>query len=320
MRQLPRFAPLRQAPRGRFRRTPPMIFAPVLALMALALALMAGQRIGVPAGLGGFAAGVAAALFLFAAIAYLAKLSRRPAVLGDELAVLPGRLGVDAGLVGLCLSGALLAGFAPLAGKLALIAGLLALAAVVVFDLARAGEHSAPAWQLRVTALLVAAAGAGMLGWPGLGRVLIWPGALAAVVLAALSLGQMRRRRMPVVLLPLMALHLAPVAAFGAAAAILDAPLQQQAYGLSLAGLILLPVFAWRAGTGLFLVLLTIPLSLAAWQFCALAAANPGNGLLGALALIILALAAGVSIPASFATLRDWAGGRLATRSNAAIA
>ena len=327
-----RFAPPRQAPAGLWRRTPPMIFAPLLALLALALAWRVGiDRFSLPQGLSGFLDGVAAALFVFAALAYLVKLLRRPSVLAEEQTTLPGRVGTDAGAAGLCLLGGVLSPHMPLAGQGALILGLVALLVLILLDLralsrarmaggAGAAEVAGPERQLRWAGLLAAAAVAPMMGWPGLGQMLIWPGALGALVVAVLSLRQLRRRRIPPVLLPLMALHLAAVAAYGAAAVNLGAALQQPAFGLTLAGLLLVPWFAIRAGTGLFLAALTVPVSLAAWFLSILAAANPGLWGLGILAGLVLVAATLICVPATFIVMRDWARGRLAVRSNAAIA
>ena len=58
-----RFALPKPAPKGLWRRVPPMIFAPILGLMALALAWRAGMaQFALPAGLSGLFDGIAAAL------------------------------------------------------------------------------------------------------------------------------------------------------------------------------------------------------------------------------------------------------------------
>ena len=80
-----RFAPPKPAPKGLWRRVPPMIFTPILGLMSLALAWRAAMtQFALPAGLSGLLDGVAVALFLFAATAYAVKLLWRPAVLADD--------------------------------------------------------------------------------------------------------------------------------------------------------------------------------------------------------------------------------------------
>ncbi len=327
MTDRPRFVAPRQAPAGLWRRTPPMIFAPILALLALALAWRAGiGEFSLPAGLADFLSGVAVALCLFAVVAYAAKIMRRPAVLGDELTTLPGRVGVDAGMVSLILSGGVLAPVSLIAGRAMLVCGLVALIALLVQDLrhllARRSDRGqgGPAWQLRWTGLLAAAAVAQVTGWQVLAAWLVYPGAVAALITAGAAMAQLRAQRVPKVLLPLMALHLVPVAAYGVAAVALQAGFQQTAYGLTLAGLLLLPVFAWRAGTGLFLVVLTIPLSFAAWFLVALGAANPDLGAMRILGGLVLIAATLICLPLLFITLRDWARGQLAIRSNAAIA
>ena len=74
-----RFAAPKHAPAGLWRRVPPMIFAPILSLLALALAWRWGaEAFHLPLALPGFLDGLAVALFLFAALAYLRRLRAAP--------------------------------------------------------------------------------------------------------------------------------------------------------------------------------------------------------------------------------------------------
>ena len=90
----PEFPPRRPA---LFARTPPAIFPPILGLLGLVLALrLAVARLGGDPGPADLVAGVAVALWGFATFAYLGKLARRPAVVLEDLRVLPGRSGLAA--------------------------------------------------------------------------------------------------------------------------------------------------------------------------------------------------------------------------------
>lgn len=327
MRDRLRFAVLKQVPAGLWRRTPVMIFAPILSLLALALAWRLGAGLfHLPLALPGFLDGLAAALFLFAALAYLVKILRRPGVIVDECTALPGRVGLGAAVLSLYLCAGVLAPHALWLGRAVLVLGLAAQIGLIrpgLRQIRATGEGIdaiGPDWQFLPAGLLVAAAVAPMLGWAGLGHVLIYPAAALALAIAAISLSQLRRRRVPTVLLPLLALHLMPVAAYGIAALQLGAPLLEPVYGLVLAGLLLLPWLALRAGTGLFLAVITIPLALSAVFFARLALAFPGLWFFALLAAFLLVAATMLCIPAAFLILRDWARGRLAVRSNAAIA
>ena len=322
-----RFAAPKHAPAGLWRRVPPMVFAPILSLLALALAWRwAAETFHLPLALPGFLDGLAVAPFLFAALAYLVKVARRPGVIIDECAALPGRVGLGAAALSLYLCAGVLAPHALWLGRAVLVLGLAAQIGLIWPGLRQIGATAeginaiGPDWQFAPSGLLVAAAVAPMLGWAGLGRVLIYPGALLALAIAAISLWQLRRHRVPAVLLPLLALHLMPAAAYGIAALQLGGPLLVPAYGLVLAGLLLLPFLAIRAGTGLFLSVITIPLALSAAFFVRLALAFPGWWWFALLAAFLLVVATFLCIPMAFLILRDWARGRLAVRSNAAIA
>lgn len=322
-----RFAASKPVPSGLWRRVPAMIFPPILSLLALALAWRwGGGAFHLPLALPGFLDGLAVALFLFAALAYVVKLARRPGVIFDDCETLPGRVGLGAAACALCLCGAVLAVHAPGLGRASLVSGLIAQIGLIwpwlrQFRADGAGPAGiGPDWQFGPAGLLLGAAVAPMLGWTWLGHALIYPGALLAIAVAAINLGQLRCRRVPPVLLPLLALHLMPVAAYGIAALQLGGPLPVLACGLVLAGLLLLPWLAIRAGMGLFLGVLTIPLALSAAVLTRLALVFPGGWWFALLAALVLVVATMLCVPMAFLILRDWARGRLATRSNAAIA
>jgi tellurite resistance protein len=100
-------------------------FPPLLGILGLALAWrLAAQRFGLPQALPSMLAGGAMAAWAFATLtAYGAKLARRPAVLAEELRILPGRAGVGAALVCIYAAAQMLGPFAPAAARILLIAG-----------------------------------------------------------------------------------------------------------------------------------------------------------------------------------------------------
>ncbi|MFZ1470077.1 MAG: tellurium resistance protein, partial [Paracoccaceae bacterium] len=94
----PEFPPRKVA---RFAKTPLAVFPVILGAIGLVLALRRGFAVlDLPQGPVDLAAGLVLALWIFAALAYVAKLARRPSVLWDDLKVLPGRAGLVAGTVG----------------------------------------------------------------------------------------------------------------------------------------------------------------------------------------------------------------------------
>ena len=325
-----KFAPPKPAPKGLWRRVPPVIFAPILGLMALALAWRAGMaQFALPPGLSGLLDGAAVALFVFAATAYGAKLSRRPAVLAEDLAILPGRAGTAAGVLCVYLLAGLLAEYAPLLARGVLLVGLalhlaLAIVALRVLAQGRGDAHRiSPAWHLQWAGLLVAARVAPLLGWPELAEALFWPGLMAALAIWAASLRQVRAMRVPAPLRPLMAIHLAPLALTGTVLVLLGHPGAGQVIA-ALVGLVVLAGLLgarWLTAAGFSGLwgAFTFPVAASAGLFWTLYGAAPSEPL-RLVAGLVLILATLSVIPITFLILRDWARGRLAVKTNAATA
>lgn len=325
-----RFAMPRPVPKGLWRRVPPAIFPPILGLLALALGWRAGvAQFALPAGLSGLLDGAAVALFLFAATAYAVKLSRRMAVLAEDLATLPGRTGTAAGVLCVYLLAGVLAPYAPLVARGVLVAGLtlhfLLLIAVLRVLAQGAGDarRISPAWHLQWAGLLVAARVAPLLGWPVLAQVLFWPGLLAALAVWAGSARQLARMRLPAALRPLLAIHLAPLALIGTVLILLG-HVGAGRIAAALAGLVLLAGLLgarWltEAGFSALWGAFAFPVAASAGLFWTLYTAAPSEGLrLVAGMTLIAATLIVISLP--FLILRDWARGRLAVRTNAATA
>lgn len=314
-----RFAPMKVTPPGRFRRVPPAIFPPVLGLLGLALAWHAA---GFAPEVAGLLSGAAIALAAFAAFAYGAKILRRPVVLAEDLAILPGRAGLGAAVLTVPLAAVLVGIHAPDAGRALLVAGMLLHAAfwVVLIRVLLGGppeqRRVTPVWHLHFTGLIVHARAAVALDLPVLAQALTVPAVVIALAVYAVSIRQLATERVPAPLRPLLAIHLAPVALFGTVALGLG-------YGMAvvlLAWLALAMVVAGLIGSRWLLAsgpsamwgAIAFPLAATAalWQLI-----GPAP-----LSLAMLALATLAVPPITFMVWRNWVRGRLAVKTNAAIA
>ena len=87
----------RPAKGGWFRRMPPAVFPGVLGLLWLGLAWRgAAAAFALPSGLVDGYLGAVTLLWVFAVVAYAGKALRRPAVVAEDLRILPGRDGLAA--------------------------------------------------------------------------------------------------------------------------------------------------------------------------------------------------------------------------------
>ncbi|MDO5604431.1 MAG: tellurium resistance protein [Paracoccus sp. (in: a-proteobacteria)] len=325
-----KFAMPRQVPAGLWRRVPPAVFPPLLGLLGLAMAWrLAIVHFALPPGLSGMLDGIAVALFVFALTAYGVKLARRPAVLFDELRILPGRAGVGAGVVGIYMLAAVLSAYAPWLGRVVLVAGLGTHLAMLTVLLAvfRAGPPEVrtvtPAWHLNWVGFIVAARAAPLLGWEGLANVLLWPMLAMACFVWFVSARQFIAGPPPPPLRPMLAIHLAPMA-LCSSVALLTGHLTLGLIGAGAAALLLAALLVggrWLtvAGPSPLWGAFTFPLAATAGLFWLLHDLIPSEPLrLGA--GLVLILATMIVPPIAFMILRDWARGRLAVKTNAAIA
>ncbi|WP_347268268.1 tellurium resistance protein [Paracoccus sp. (in: a-proteobacteria)] len=321
------FAPSRPLARGLWRRVPPAIFPSLLGALGLALAWrLATARLGLAPALPMLLAGMVTALWLLATLAYGAKLARRPAVLAEELRILPGRAGIGAAVVAIYAAAQILAPFAPLLARLVLVLGLaaqLAFWAVLIPVLLRVPGQGrvAPPWQLIFVGPIVAAQAAAGFGWMGLAQALWWPMAAMAGFNWAVSIWQAATERVPAPLRPLLVIHLAPVAMLGNVAAALG--WQQVALGFAIAVALVLALIALRlrwlteAGFSPFWGAFTFPMAASSSLWLAVSAWAPVWLWPAQLLLVAASL---VVPPIMFLTWRAWANGGLAAKSNAAIA
>jgi tellurite resistance protein len=319
------FKPPPPTPKGLFRRTPPAIFPPILGLMALGLAWRRGAGIfGVPAQAAELLLGAVTMVFLFAAVAYLAKFARRPGVLQDELQILPGHAGVASLVLCSYLLAAILAPYAPDAGTVILWATLVLHAALIALSLAMllrataAQRRVTPVWHLVYAGPVVGALVAQGLGHAALWQALAALAAASALLIWAASARQFARERVPAPLRPLLAIHLTPAAILTTILAQAGMPLL--ATGLALALALLFGVLAlssrWLLAAGFSPLWGALTFPLAAIAQCCLALGGlwllPGALMLALATLVIPAIA--------WRILRKWATGGLAIKTNAAVA
>ena len=326
-----RFALPRPVPPGLWRRVPPAVFPPVLGALGLALAWLGGVRaFALPPGLAQLLAGMVVAVALFALLAYGVKLARRPGVLAEELAILPGRAGVAAGVLSLYLLAALVGAIASVGLGRVLLVGSLVLHVVflaVLVGVFRRGpteqRRVTPAFHLSFTGFIVAARAALVLGWPGLAAGLFWPAMIAALVIYAVSVRQLRAAGVPAPLRPMLVIHLAPLALFATVS--VDLGWTTAGTALAWAALMLLAVLILRArwlladGFSPLWGALTFPVAAtaAAWVGLWTAAPSEPNRIIAGALLVGATL---VVVPILLLVLRAWAQGRLPVRTNAAIA
>lgn len=310
---------------GLFRRTPPAAFPPVLGLLGLGLGWRRGAgEFGLPAGLAEALVGAITLLAVFVLLAYLAKVLRRPAVVLEDLRILPGRAGLAAAALSIYLVAGSLTPIAPKAALAIFYAGIavhLGLMAAVIWTFATGPAEQRrvnPVWHLTFTGWVVAALVAFGLDLTLLSVGLFWLALVVAVAIWSISLQQFSRETVPAPLRPLLAIHLAPAALLCSVATSFHAVATAQAFALiATLGLLALVVRArWLLAAGFSPLwgALTFPLAATANAWMALGGVwrLPGGVMLVAATLIIP--------PIAFRILKLWAKGQLAVKTNAATA
>jgi len=327
-RHFPPPPPLVQKTPGLWRRTPPAIFPPVMGLFGLGLAwrVLAEQPGMAPLQpLGEAILGAVLLLGAFALVAWLAKPLRRPGVVVEDLAVLPGRAGMAAMVLSVVLAASALRPYAPglalgmvLAGLVAL-AGLGGLIALVLLKGPAEGRAVSPVFHLTYVGYILAPQTLVPLGYTGLSTVIFWAAMAVAALIWAASLRQILTRVPPAPLRPLLAIHVAPASLLASVAVLLGHPLA--ATGFALLALALVALLAgsarWLLAAGFSPLwgALTFPLAAAA-SAAMVALGTPGLWIGAGL----LAVATGLTPYVAFRVFKAWAKGDLAARTNAATA
>ncbi|MCU0905198.1 MAG: tellurium resistance protein [Tabrizicola sp.] len=322
-----RFPPPAFPPRqpALFARTPPAIFSPILGLLGLALAVrLALGQLTLDRGPGDLLAGIAVALWGFAAFAYGAKVFRRPGVVVEDLRVLPGRAGLAALTVGGMATAALVAPYAPVLAKGLIVLTLVGHAVTALLLLWLLGRlppearRVNPTLHLSFVGFIVAAPGAVAVGWTGLASGILWLCLPVALAIWGLSALQFAREVPPPPLRPLLAIHVAPAALMATVAGSLGLVWLSEA--LLLAALLLALALAlglrWLTMAGISPIWAAFTFPLAALALALIR----GGGLWQPIGLGVLVVALGVVPTILWWVLKRWPGGRLAALTNAAEA
>ncbi len=320
--------PLPTPKAGLWRRTPPAIFPPIMGLFGLGLGWRAAsEAFGVGRGIGDLILGAVALLFAFALVAWLAKPLRRPAVVFEELRVLPGRAGLAAASLCVALCAAALAPLAPgLARGLAVLGfavhvGLVLALIHVLRQGPPEGRVVTPVFHLTFVGFIISGLAAAALGEAEIARWILWAMLIPAGIIWGISARQLISAPPPAPLRPLLAIHLAPASLFTIVAHGAGMTAAAHAF-LALAAAIfaaLIVSLLWltRAGFSPLWGAFTFPL--AAFS-TALILVSQGVGPMGMLGGGLL-VAATMSIPwIAYRILKLWAEGVLAPKTNAAEA
>lgn len=313
------------APSGLWRRVPPAVFPPIMGLFGVGIAWRrATETFVLPPGLAETILGAVTLLYLFALLAYVVKLLRRPSVIREELRMLPGRAGVGAMVLCLYLLAITVAPYAAGLARAILMTGFAVHAALVVLLVHQFATGPAeqrrvtPVWHLNFVGFIIGALAATAFEFYLLALGLFLGTALAAALIWAVSAEQLVKETVPAPLRPLLAIHLAPVALFGLVAHALE--LEAVAMGCAGVATLLLLWFVVRvrwlteAGFSALWGAFTFPLAATAGLWVSLGGIwrVPGG--------VALVGATLVTLPIAWKVVRAWAHGQLAIKTNAATA
>jgi tellurite resistance protein len=310
---------------------PPAVFPAIMGLFGLGLALRRGaDAIGYPIAIAEIALGAISLLWIFATLGYLIKISQRPAVIMEDLAILPGRAGLAAMSLGVFLLAATMLPYAPAAAAGLMFAGLAShgvLAVLIILALLRGpaeGRHVTPVWHLNFVGFIIAGLTAAPLGYIGLATAILYGTAIVAVGIWAVSLMQLIKRIPPAPLRPLLAIHLAPAALLGSVALLLGMPMIAMVFAV-VGGVILLAMVAtarWitEAGFSALWGAFTFPLAAYTSLLLLLGAVIGGQSVWVWCGIICLTAAIGIVPAIALKVLQAWTKGTLAAKTNAATA
>ncbi|GAB4268167.1 MAG: tellurium resistance protein [Pararhodobacter sp.] len=323
-RHFPPPPPLVEKTPGLWRRTPPAIFPPMMGLLGLGLAwrTLAAQ----PGGLSPVAETILGAvllLYAFGLVAYLAKPLRRPGVVVEDLAVLPGRAGLAAMVLSLLLAAAAVRPYAPGLALGMTIVGLVALAGlglligVLLLRGPEEGRTVTPVFHLTYVGYILSPLTLIPLGHATLSSVILGVTVVIALAIWLASLRQLATRVPPAPLRLLLAIHLAPASLFATVSALAGYPTLAMGFGLLALAILVALVASGRwllaAGFSPLWGALTFPLAASATASM-LSLGTPGLWI--GTVLMIAASALNPYVAKQVLTL--WARGQLAAKTNAA--
>ena len=311
-----------------WRRTPPAVFPALFGALGLGLAWRrAGGMVEFAGGVSELILGAATLIYVGAALAYAVKFMLRPAVILEDLKILPGRAGLAAMSLSTLLLAAVFVRYSDGLATLLLFFGLglhAMLAALVIWTLATGPKEMrqiTPAWHLAFVGFIVAPLSATPLGYGTISGAILGGTITIAALIYGVSLAQMLRQPPPPPLRPLLAIHLAPFSLFGTAAAQLG--LWQLAWIMAclaiFAAMALLIRARWltQAGFSPLWGAFTFPLAAFSGLMFVMGSQSIAFAIIGALSL------AGATILIRYVVARVlqlWAKGTLASTTNAAVA
>ncbi len=310
---------------GLWQQTPPAIFPPILGLFGLGLGWRRVPEVfSFPGQFGEFILGAVSLLFLYAVVAYLAKIIRRPGALTDDLRTLPGRAGVSTASMAGMLFAATLVPYSNFLASVMLIVAMAAhfiVIAIVIRVLAPqplAARRMTPVWHLTFVGLIVAGVASAQLGWRMTTEINLILSAAAAVTIWIGHLTLIAKKPVPAPLRPTLAIHLSPAALLGIVSAGLGYMDLALAFGwlsILIAGILLVRIrYLTEAGFSPFWGAFTFPVAAFANLMLILAAQGAFYKMLGGLTLV----AATIIVPIiAYKVLKMWASGALATKTNA---
>jgi tellurite resistance protein len=308
-----------------FARTPAAIFPALLGLLGLATALKAGlTTFGGPVAISDLAAGLVVPLWAFGVFAYGMKVTRRPAVVMDDLKVMPTRSALSAASIGGMVAAGLIVPFTTSGATAVLFAALLLHAVTAgltirtLLALPPEGREVNPGWLMSFVGFIVAAPVAAALGFEGMAKGLLYATIPITVAIWGVSLVQLSRRVPPAPLRPMLAIHLAPASLFAITATLTGQSVLAGVFLAAVAVILLALILGlrWIAASGFSPLwgAFTFPLSAASTALLL------QGGVLSWIGLALLSVAL-VAIPwIAWRILSLWPGGRLAARTNAAEA
>ena len=219
-----------------------------------------------------------------------------------------------------------LAPYAPALARAVLVAGMglhLVFWAVVIPVMRRQPGQGrvTPVWQLNFVGPIVAAQAAAGFGWISLAQALWWPMAATAGFIWIVSLRQLLTERVPAPLRPLLMIHVALIAMLGNTAAAVGWAQIAQGFAWALIPALALAALRARwlteAGFSALWGAFTFPLAASAGLWLAVSGLHAEWSWPARLLLVLASL---VVVPILFMVWRAWAQGRLAVKTNAAIA
>ncbi len=312
---------------GLFRRTPPAIFPPIFGLFGLGLAWRrAVDGFPVSSALGDIILGGTTLLYLFALVAYGAKVIRRPGTVSDDLKTLPGRAGLAALMLAGMLLAASLATYSTALAKTVLVLAVLGhsvIVGLILRDLIRGPKevrHVTPIWHLTFVGYIISPIAAIPLGFQAYSTFILAVTFVFAVLIWGISLRQMMKKEMPAPLRPTLAIHLSPASVLGTVAYLLG--YTQLGFALGLFAIVVLAWLVlrvrWVTAGGFSALWGAFTFPLAAFSTLMQIMGSAGEGevfrILGGLALV----AASLIVPyVTYRIMTLWAKGMLAVKTNA---